>query len=188
MQRRDDGRAWGRSPGARPPLAWWSPLALWVASAVTLTLLVAAVIETPAGRDDPDPAEQRAGFLISGPEIDSLGLGLPLGERPVVLVFDRTVPAAERLRRFTQRVEASATTVLVVPSANPSQTEAAGVRVVGDPRGRIADRVGLREPVDGGSPVGYAVIDAGGRVRYATLDPTYLDHPFEIEVITEGLR
>ena len=187
MQRRDDDRVWGRTPGSRPPLAWWLPLALWVASAAVLTLVVTAVIEAPAARDDPDPAEQRAGFLISGPEIDSLGLGLPLGERPVVLVFDRAVPPAERLRRFAQRVDTRATTVLVVPSADGARTDTAGVRVVADPQGRIPGRVGLREPVDGGFPVGYAVIDAAGRVRYATLDPTYLDHPFEIEVITEGL-
>lgn len=187
MQRRDDDHAWGRTPGSRPPLAWWLPLALWVASAVVLTVVVATVIESPAARDDRDPAEQRAGFLISGPEIASLGLGLPLGERPVVLIFDRAVPPAERLRQFTQRVDTRASTVLVVPSANRSEAKVAGVRVVTDPEGRIADRVGLREPVDGGFPVGYAVIDASGRVRYATLDPTYLDHPFEIEVITEGL-
>ncbi len=47
----------------------------------------------------------------------------------------------------------------------------------------LADRLGLAEPSDGGFPVGYVVLDSQARVRHATLDPTYLDHPFEITTV-----
>jgi hypothetical protein len=39
-------------------------------------------------------------------------------------------------------------------------------------------------PVDGGPPVGYAVVDPSRQVRYATLDPQYLINAFEVDVIT----
>ena len=41
----------------------------------------------------------------------------------------------------------------------------------------------MPQPVDGGRPVGYAVVDSDRVVRYATLDPDYLSNAFEIETI-----
>ncbi len=57
-----------------------------------------------------------------------------------------------------------------------------------DRQRRIADVVGLPTPKDGGPPIGYAVIDGRARVRYATLDPRYAEHGFEIEIVTEAVR
>ena len=47
----------------------------------------------------------------------------------------------------------------------------------------LADAVGMPTPVDGGLPVGYAVVDPSRTVRYATLDPAYLRNAFEVDVI-----
>ena len=44
------------------------------------------------------------------------------------------------------------------------------VPVVVDPAGRVGAGYGLRRPRDGGPPVGYAVVDSRGRIRYRTLD------------------
>lgn len=44
----------------------------------------------------------------------------------------------------------------------------------------------MREPRDGGA-AGYAVIDEKTRVRYATLDPDYLEHGFEVDIIAKAL-
>ena len=38
-------------------------------------------------------------------------------------------------------------------------------------------------PVDGGPPVGHAVVDPTGTVRDATLDPRYTDNAYVIDVI-----
>jgi len=37
--------------------------------------------------------------------------------------------------------------------------------------GGLAKRFGMPAPVDGGPPVGCALIDGAGRIRYRTLDP-----------------
>jgi hypothetical protein len=59
--RRED-LAWGR---ARPPLRAWVPIAGWLAMAVMLTVVLAVVVRGPGPLDDPDPADQRPGFLVS---------------------------------------------------------------------------------------------------------------------------
>ncbi len=43
-------------------------------------------------------------------------------------------------------------------------------------------------PVDGGYPIGYAVIDAQARVRYTTLDPGYLSHDFAIATMAGAVQ
>ncbi len=53
---------------------------------------------------------------------------------------------------------------------------------------RLAELVGMPTPVDGGRPVGYAVVDPRRQVRYATLDPQYLINAFEVDVITGAVR
>ncbi len=40
-----------------------------------------------------------------------------------------------------------------------------------DASGQIAHTYRMPVPRDGGPPVGYAILDAAGRLRYATLDP-----------------
>ena len=52
----------------------------------------------------------------------------------------------------------------------------------------LARAVGLATPIDGGSPVGYAVVDQDRRVRYATLDPAYLQNLFEVNAITQAIQ
>ena len=98
-----------------------------------------------------------------------------MGRGPVV--FDRAVPDAARLRTWTRAVPSGIEVVLVVPSGG---TAAGPVPVTADPRGRVADSLGLPRPVDGGPPVGYAIVDRQARVRYRTLDPQYLAHSFAL--------
>jgi alkyl hydroperoxide reductase subunit AhpC len=62
------------------------------------------------------------------------------------------------------------------------------VAVVVDEAGTVARAVGMPEPRDGGFPVGYAVIDSQADVRYATLDPRYLEHGFELDTVTAAVR
>ena len=63
------------------------------------------------------------------------------------------------------------------------------VAVAGAPQAALlADAVDMPTPVDGGPPVGYAVVDPDRTVRYATLDPAYLDNAFELDVITGAVQ
>lgn len=167
--------AWGRLPGAEPPLRWWLPALLFAATTVALTLVVVLVVRSPGPRDDPDPAYQRDGLLLNGPTLPEQVGGVRFGGRPVVVLFDRRLPAGPRFDAWRAQVSDDGVD-LVVSVAGTTGSAA------------LADAVDIPAPVDGGPPVGYAVVDPGRTVRYSTLDPAYLDNPFEVDVITGAVR
>lgn len=147
-------------------------------------------MSAPGSLDDPNRADQRPGFLTAPADAIAVpGLvlpGNPVGSQPVFLVFDRRVPPAAEYADALKDVPRSRAVVIVVPRA-ARHTVPRG-RLVVDPAGRVAAAVRIDRPRDGGSPVGYAAIDARARVRYVTLDPAYLDHSFENGLIAEAVR
>jgi hypothetical protein len=177
--------AFGRTPGLRPPLPAWAPLAWFAALAAVLSFVVLALVRPPGPLDDPDPAYQRDGLLLDGPVVPEQLLGVDFGGRPVVLLFVREAPTSDALAEWLEAVPAAAEVRVVTPRET---AEALPVPTVADPRHRLADAVGMPRPVDGGRPVGYAVIDSERVVRYATLDPAYLRNAFEISTIVGAVR
>lgn len=57
----------------------------------------------------------------------------------------------------------------------------------GLPHDNLAEAYGMRSPSDGGPPVGYAVVDGQGRIRYRTLDPTVATELPEVATILAAL-
>jgi hypothetical protein len=167
----DDPRdaAWGRLPGAEPPLRWWLPAVVALLAALVLSLVVVLVVRPPGPRDDPDPAEQRNGLLLDGPVLPDRAGGVEFGGRPVVVLFDRQPPSGPAFERWRQTVSDDGVELVVR---------------AGEAGDALADLVGMPTPVDGGRPIGYAVVDPARQVRYATLDPSYLSNAFEVDVIT----
>ncbi len=165
---------WGRLPGAQPPLRWWLPGVVFAVAAVVLTLVVALVVRGPGPRDDPNPGDQRDGLLLGGPRLPPELAGVRFGGRPVVVLFERGVPGGPRFERW--RAEVSDDGVDLVVAVAGSQQAAI-----------LAGAVDIPSPVDGGAPVGYAVVDATRLVRYSTLDPAYLRNAFEVDVITGAI-
>jgi hypothetical protein len=172
--------AYGRTPGLRPPLPAWAPLAWFAAFAAVLTFVIVALVRPPGPLDDVDPAFQRDGLLLDGPVVPGQVVDVEFGDRPVVLLFVREPPRPDELAQWLAAVPARADVRVVVPQ--PTTTELPAPIVV-DPLSKLADAVDMPEPVDGGRPVGYAVIDSGRVVRYATLDPSYLTNSFEVTTI-----
>jgi hypothetical protein len=184
----DDAR-WGRIEQVRPPLPAWAPLAAWLAIAFVLSLVVIVLVGEPGPLDDPQQGDQRAGLLIDPEEarnVRELGLpGRPVGRRPVFLAFARRPPSPASLRSALDDLPTAFATFLVLPDTGAAPGP---VPAVGDPDRRIAQAVGMAEPKDGGTPIGYAVVDDGGLVRYATIDPRWPDHGDEIGLIAEAVR
>ena len=176
---------WGRLPGLRPPLAGWAPLAWFVALAAVLTFVVVALVRPPGPLDDPDPAYQRDGLLLNGPVLGDEVFGIEFGGRPVVLLFVREAPPAAELAVWAQPLPDAAEAYVVLPQ--PVTAELPLPTVV-DPLNELAGAVDMPEPVDGGRPVGYAVVDSDRVVRYATLDPVYLTNAFELATISGAVR
>ena len=162
---------WGRLPGAAPPLTWWVPAGVFVVAAAVLALVVALVVRGPGPRDDPDPAFQRDGLLLDGPVLPEQVAGVRFGGRPVVLLFERQPPGGPDFAQWRAEVGDEGVDLVVAVAGS-------------DRLGQLATAVGMPTPVDGGPPVGYAVVDPARQVRYATLDPAYLDNAFELDVIT----
>jgi hypothetical protein len=168
-----DDADWGRLPGAAPPLAWWWPGLVFTVAAVVLAVVVTLVVRGPGLLDDPAPADQRDGLLLDGPALPREVAGVVFGARPVVLLFDRAVPQGPAFDDWKRTVD-QAGADLVVLTPGPRAAE-------------LADAVGMPTPVDGGPPVGYAVVDPSRTVRYATLDPAYLINAFEVDVIVRAV-
>lgn len=148
-------------------------------------LAVARAAEGPL--DDTDPARQRPGFLDAGPLpvlAPTMTAGFPADDGPSVVLLTRP-DRLDRLCHALASHELDAVTVIVVAGRTD---ECAGTTVVDDPRAVIADRYGMREPRGGGPPVGYAVVDAEGLIRYRTLDPAAHDELSEVSTILEAVR
>ena len=160
---------WGRLPGAEPPLRWWIPAAVAALAAVVLTLVVVLVVRPPGPLDDPTAGDQRDGLLLEGPVLPALVNGVELGGRPVVVLFDREQPGGPAFEQWRKAVADDGVDLVVKVGADGDE---------------LADRIGMPTPVDGGRPIGYAVVDPAGTVRYATLDPQYPQNAFEVDVIT----
>ena len=160
---------WGRLPGAAPPLRWKVPAVVGLVAALVLSFVVVLLVRPPGPRDDPDPANQRDGLLLDGPVLPARVAGVDFGGRPVVVLFDRQQPSGRAFEQWRKTVSDDGVKLVVRAGA------------AGD---GLADLVGMRTPVDGGRPIGYAVVDPDRQVRYATLDPSYRRNAFEVDVIT----
>ncbi|MGH9223901.1 MAG: hypothetical protein ACRD2W_09010 [Acidimicrobiales bacterium] len=159
-------------------------MAAWLVAALGLGGLLLLAERARSPLDDPDPARQRPGLLDLGAlpapapqvteQVPSLG-------RPAVIFFERP----ERLGRLCtalarHRLARDAAAAIVV--SGPGGRCADPVVVV-DPTRALQRRYGLPSPPDGGPAVGYAVVDAGGRIRYRTLDPTVAHNLAEVDTI-----
>lgn len=160
----------------------------WVAAAVGLGLLLAVARSAQGPLDDPDQAWQRPGFLDAGElptPAPSVAPGVPGVGRPTVVFFARYgVPLCRALGDHRLGEKAA---IAVVVDGMPPAPCAPDVAVVADPQGALAGAYGMRRPRDGGAPVGYAVVDAAGHIRYRTLDPEIVDHLGEVETMLAAL-
>lgn len=149
----------------------WVPAAATAVLAIVLAGVVIGLVRPPGPLDDPRPAYQRDGLLREGPVLARELAGVVFGDRTVVLLFEREAPTGPEWEEWRSEVSDDGVDLVLVP---------AGVDGASD----LAAAVGMPEPVDGGPPVGYAVVDLDRQVRYATLDPKYLLNAFEVDVIT----
>lgn len=177
----------GPSPGLGPGRR--ALAGVWVAASVILGLLLWLTEPLGGPLDDPDPARQRPGFLdgfglpLPAP---SLGGGLPAHGRPTVVFFERP----GRVDRLCDALGSSdlGRLAAVAIAVRPPDGRCPTAALVADPVGDVARSYGMRQPVDGGPPVGYAVVDQRGRIRYRTLDPSSAEGLSEVRTMVEALE
>lgn len=183
-------RRWGRVPGAEPPLRGRSVLWFWLVGSMLLAFVVLVVIGGPGPLDDPAPGSQRPGILVDANEARSVPARalapVPVGRGNVLLLFERHVPSADVLDALRRAVGSGFTLAVAVPGGR-RRPPVPGVLAVDAPVA-AAVAVGMHRPRDGGPPIGYALLDREGRVRYATLAPNYVGELAELETVAGGVR
>lgn len=154
----------------RDGLKAMNPLARRLAlSWVIVALVVGAglLIEsaTRNGLDGANPIRERVGFAFDeGFPVPSIS-GVTEGKRTAVL-FVR--PArAPAICRWAARAPVKGVTMVVVA---PERVSCSGVTVNVDKNRKLARGFGMRRSEDGGYPVGFAILDSRGGLRYNTLD------------------
>ncbi len=171
--------------GARPLVV------IWLAAAIGLGLLLSVARAAREPLDDPDPAWQRPGFVDAGDlpvPAPAVAPGLPAPSRPTVVFFERTgrLPRLCRVFAASGLPDKATATAVVVDGAGTHSCEGADA-VVNDADGALAAAYGMRRPRGGGTPVGYAVVDSAGAIRYRTLDPAVADELSEVRTILDAL-
>lgn len=160
-------------------------LAIWLACATFFGGLLVLSQAARDSLDDIDPAWQRPGFLDAGPlpeQAPPVARGIPSPGRRAVVFFQLPEGVAELCHALAGSGLSEHADVAIVV-AGERGTCPASVPVVSDPAGAVAERYGLREARGGGPPVGYAVVDSAGRIRYRTLDPAVADELEEVSTI-----
>lgn len=181
----------------------WSPVPQWVRVRIAVGVVTAAVfgaalsasMSTPNPLDDPDLAMQRAGILdVVGPRSQAVAVqtAVPTRGRVAAVFFVRPAqtapllvaldgPAGQELRGLVDIGIVSSGTAGLLPNASPPT-------VVADSDGRLAAAYRMRRPRDGGPPVGYAVVDRDGTIRYRTLDPDVVEGLDEVLTVVGAVR
>jgi len=159
---------------------------VWLVAAVGFAALLLTAEITRSPLDDPDQAYQRPGILDLGalPALaPPVTADIPAPGRPAVVFFTRPGEAAA-LCSALAAARLDADVVVVSPGGLPGCDD---VPVVTEVTRQLAMSYRMREPAGGGAPVGYAVVDAEGQIRYRTLDPTAADELSEVRTILEAL-
>lgn len=163
------------------PYVW-----LWVA----VTLLLGGLLGVAEYRrnplNDPDQARQRTGVLLpTGQEPAPKMPALELTGQPAVIIFDRTLTGRHLFHDLADQSDLTrnAELVVVTPDGSRPVIEACIDHILADHDEAIARAFDLRKPVDGGYPVGYALVDSSGFIRFRTLDPGYDKRAWEIRLL-----
>lgn len=166
---------------------------VWLIGVVVIGA-VTLQIPKPEALADPDPSHQQGGWTakpgswLSGASnsspisADGLPEGL-VGEQRFLLAFAREVPDEQTLLAHREGLEPGVPAVVVVNGPVDGVTPPDGVTLVSDSDGRIAEGLGMRRPVDGGYPIGIAIISSAGLAEYATLDPGWTTNTFECNLV-----
>lgn len=178
-------------PGSRPATTWSRRrdlVAVWATTAALLGLLLVVANAAGSPLDDRDLAYQRPGFLDEGSLPDRappVSDRVPTRGRRAVIFFERVRRVEGLCDAIRDHGQIDDADIAVVTESSSSDCGRAATVIV-DETGALARRYGLREPRDDGYPIGYAVVDSEGRIRYRTLDPTAADHLAEVATIVEA--
>lgn len=163
---------------------------IWVVTGLILGGLLINHESSQSQLNDPDPARERPGFLMSSFQAPALNSELPRKGKRTLLLFTRDIAGQELFHDSDTQTDISnvGDVILIVQNGSKPKRTAGLTAVLADRDGSIAASFQIRQPRDGGYPVGYVVIDSSNVVRYVTLDPDFSHQTTELRTIFEGVR
>lgn len=161
-------------------------LRIWLATALGFGLLLGLSEYLRNPLNDPDQAWQRTGMLLppQGERAPTLGVRLT-SQRRTLIFFARSLQGQPLFHDLADQADLAASADLVVVTRDGSRPTLTGglQQFVADADGAVARAAGLDQPIDGGAPVGYVIVDTQGYIRYRTLDPGFMHHAQEIKLM-----
>jgi hypothetical protein len=163
-------------------------IAIWLATALSMGGALAIAEHQRNAMNDPDQARQRTGLLLPPHTYQAPFLAVTPG-RPVVMFFARELSDRYLFRDLVDQSDlvSVADLVVVTPDGSRPLIETGIKHFVTDADGSLVRAVGLHRPIDGGYPVGYALIDSDGFLRFRTLDPGFGQRAWEIKLLLKHL-
>ncbi len=165
-------------------------LGLWFGVAITLGGLQFIAQASYSKQDDPDQAKQRPGFVTKQTQAAPSIQGISYIDKPTVIIFDRMAMTTSVFHDLADQaiISQRANLVLVLNQNMKPGITGGVVKNIIDSDGAIAAAFHFDQPRDGGYPIGYVIIDRQGFMRYRTLDPSYMHHGDEIEIILKDVQ
>ena len=163
-------------------------VAIWLAVALSMGVALAVVEHQRNPLNDPDQAWERTGLLLPAKTYQAPSLGVAPG-RPVVVFFARSLSDRYLFHDLADQSDLAsmATLVVVTPDGSRPLIETGIKDIATDADGSLATAAGLHRPIDGGYPMGYALIDSDGYLRFRTLDPGFEQRAWEINLLLKHL-
>lgn len=150
-----------------------------------------AAVQTSAGPlDDPKPAHQRAGYLDavgSRTAAPLVTISRPAEDKVTVIFFVRSAQQRPLLSALSKPQALPTSVDAFVVGGRPDLAESRFASI-SDADADLARGYGMPVPVDGGYPVGYAVVGPDRTIRYRTLDPGVAGRLDEVRTIVAALR
>lgn len=163
------------------------PVLTWSVAAAGLGAGLVLAERSRSPLDDVDAAHQRDGLVVDLGPVD-LSPHLP-PRAPSAVLFVRPgmlEQLAATLCGPSGPAPPAAVRLLVAqPGSLPSDLH--GLHVVDDSSGVLRRTCRMRAPRDGGYPIGFAVVDAAGHLRYRTLDPGMTSRWFELRTMVRAV-
>lgn len=132
--------------------------------------------------DDVDVAHQRDGLVVDLGPVDLSPHVPPRTSAAVLFVRPGMLEQLSRTLSAPTGPDLPAHVRLLVAQPGPS-TDQHDLTVVDDTSGALRRACLMRDTRDGGYPVGFAVVDAAGHLRYRTLDPGMSERWFELRTM-----
>lgn len=165
-------------------------LIVWLCAAAVFGAAVVAVQASAGPLDDPNPAQERAGYLDAVGERDPapfVTISRPAPGKVTVIFFVRAAQQRPLLTALSKPRALPSNVDAFVLGGRPDLAESRFASI-SDVDASLARGCVMPVPRDGGYPVGYAIVGPDNTIRYRTLDPEVAGRLDEVRTIVAALQ